>query len=291
MDTHFDADRVRRFYDEYGEREWLRLEATAHDRLIHHLHRRFLAPYLGKDRTVLDAGCGAGRFSMDLARDGSNVTLFDLSEGQLAIARGKLDGAGLGGRIAGFHIGDVRDLGLFPDAVFDTVVCYGGVLNYVFEDAPRAVAELVRVTRPGGAVVVSVTHRWGVLRFAVANERLDPGDFFGRPAYWHIPLVAASGDLPEHPEVPHPARHFFTAAEIRDLLTTAGLVDVRLAAAPALSTVQYARLEAIAAVPEAWATLLALEEQAFEQPDLVGAGEFLLAAGRLREDPISSGLR
>ncbi len=40
---------------------------------------------------MLDAGCGAGRFSIPIAQNGSRVTLLDISDGQLSLARQKID--------------------------------------------------------------------------------------------------------------------------------------------------------------------------------------------------------
>ncbi len=53
-------------------------------------------------------------------------------------------------------VADVVDLSQFADGEFDAVVCYGGPLSYVMDEAPAAVAELARVTRSGGHVLLSV---------------------------------------------------------------------------------------------------------------------------------------
>ena len=78
-----------------------------------------------------------------------------------------------------------------------------------------------------------------------------------------------------------PPRHFFEADELADLLTSAGLGEVQLASAPALTEALYARLEAIEQIPEAWETILALEERAYRRPGLRDTGEFLLAKGQV----------
>jgi ubiquinone/menaquinone biosynthesis C-methylase UbiE len=275
----FDPERVRAFYDAYGIKEWERLASSAHRKVIYHLHWHFLREHLGPGRAVLDAGCGAGRFSIAIAETGSPVVALDISGEQLRIARSKVEEAGMEPPVTSYLVGDVRALP-FPDASFDTTVCYGAVLNYLFADAEGALRELVRVTRPGGAVLVSVGSRWGCLRFVAANEGVDVADFFGRPDYWHIFGVAETGDLPEHERVPQPARHFFESSELADLMARVGLEEVRLASAAALTEALYARLEAIEQVPAAWATILDLEERAYRRPGLLDTGEFLLAKGR-----------
>lgn len=275
----YDPELVKAHYDEFGVREWHRLDSSAHTRLVYHLHVHFLTDHIGPGKRVLDAGCGAGRFSVHIAKSGSQVTLFDISEEQIALAEGKFTELGLLDSADGFLLGDICDLSRFADDTFDTTVAYGGALNYLFDKAQLASRELVRVTKPGGTLLVSVMSRWGVIRFAVANEGLDPKDFFGRPDYWMIPQVATTGNLGALPEVNHPPRHFFDSAEIRTLLEDAGLQTLELGSTPSLSAALRPRLDLIAESDVAWRTILELEENAYRLPGLVDCGEFLLAKG------------
>lgn len=277
----FQPEIVRAFYNAYAGREWDRLEATPEGRITHFLHQRFVDGCFRPGISVLDAGCGPGRFSIEMAAAGSEVTLFDLSDEQLASARDKMKQHGLADRVKDYVQGDVRNLSALPDGTYDTVVCYGAVLNYLFEDALLALRELVRVTRPGGQLVLSVNSRWGALRYFIANEGQDPACFLGRPEYWHIDLVATTGHLPQHPEVAHPPRYFYDSAELRGLLLTVGIREIEMAAAPVLATGLRARLREIEACPEAWATVLSLEEQAYRRAGLVDSGYHILARGRV----------
>ncbi len=136
---------VRAFYDGYGEKEWARLDADVYARINFFLHMDFIADRLTPGARVLDAGCGAGRFSVEFARLGCAVTLFDLSPVQLAIAKEKLGEYNLLGCARGFVEGDIRDLYAFEDGAFDLVVCYGAPLSYVLEGREQAMRELKRV--------------------------------------------------------------------------------------------------------------------------------------------------
>jgi SAM-dependent methyltransferase len=276
-----DAETVRSHYDEFGIGEWERLDTSAHARLVGHLHEHFLREHVGPGSKVLDAGCGAGRFAVHAARLGGIVTLLDLSETQIALAEAKFSELGLLEQATGFLVGDILDLSVFDNGTFDTTLCYGGALNYLFEKAELAVRELVRVTKPGGMVLVSVMSRWGVLRYAIGNPKLDPEGFFGRPDYWMIHQVAQTGDLGAHPDVKHPPRHFFDSAELGDLLEHAGLEDLKLATAPSLSSALYSRLDRIEGHTTAWDVIRELEERAYCLPGMQDAGEHLLARGRV----------
>jgi 2-polyprenyl-3-methyl-5-hydroxy-6-metoxy-1,4-benzoquinol methylase len=73
----YDAKVVSDHYDNYGAKEWDRLDSSAHARLICHLHKHFLLPHIAPGTSVLDAGCGAGRFAVDIARSGATVSRID----------------------------------------------------------------------------------------------------------------------------------------------------------------------------------------------------------------------
>lgn len=123
--AHYDAAHIRGFFDTYGEREWTRLEADAPARVNFHRHRRFLERHVRAGDRVLEVGAGPGRFTIELARLGARVTVADLSPVQLALNRRA-----------------------FPDGAFDATDAFGGPLGYVLDGRDRAMAELLRVTRP-----------------------------------------------------------------------------------------------------------------------------------------------
>lgn len=273
----YDADAVAQFYDQYGESEWQRLDRSAHARLIYHLHLKFLEGHIGPGHKVADIGCGGGRFSVAIAQSGSEVTLVDLSQEQIRVAEARMAEYGLEERVTDYIVADLCNLQPIGDGIFDTVVCYGGVLSYLMERLPQGLAELKRIIRPGGTIVVSVNSRWGLLRFAVANPKLDPAGFFGDPEYWKIFEVASSGDLPRFDGNPQPPRHFFEASELASTLTESGLRVVAMGTAPASAAMLYERLAAIEETPSAWRTLLRLEALAFQNPGLLDSGEFLMA--------------
>ena len=101
-------------------------------------------------RRILDAGCGSGPLFAALRGRGAIVTGFDKSAGMVELARRRLgDGADL----------LVAELGSplpFPNDAFDDITA-SLVLHYL-EDWGPALAELRRVLKPGGRLIVSVDH-------------------------------------------------------------------------------------------------------------------------------------
>jgi SAM-dependent methyltransferase len=101
-------------------------------------------------RRWLDVGCGTGVLTQAIlaGADPTEVVGVDPAEGFLDDAR-----AGVDDPRASFQVGDARSLPA-PDARFDAVVS-GLALNFV-PDAPRAVAEFVRVAAAGGTIAAYV---------------------------------------------------------------------------------------------------------------------------------------
>lgn len=101
---------------------------------------------------VLDLGSGPGLLAIDMARavgPTGQVCGIDLSDSMLALARGRPVPAG-GAPVEYRHGG--ADAVPYPDGSFDAAVCTQ-VLEYV-ADIPAALAEALRVLRPGGRLLV-----------------------------------------------------------------------------------------------------------------------------------------
>lgn len=99
---------------------------------------------------VLDVGCGDGTTAIPLARLGAEVVGIDIAENLVAAGNKRAAEAGLG-RLT-FHQGDACDLQGVGDDSFDLTLSMFGVM---FAPKPFDVAkELVRVTKPGGRVVM-----------------------------------------------------------------------------------------------------------------------------------------
>ncbi|MFG1603813.1 methyltransferase domain-containing protein [Actinoplanes sp. NPDC049265] len=118
---------------------------------------------------LLDAGCGGGEVARQLAArtgpDGS-VTAVDFSAVHIEAARSRHDGSNVE-----YVRGDVADLDVF-DASMDGVWCER-VLQHV-PDPEQTIAELRRVTRPGGRICLIDTD-WRSLAFDGVPGRLAAG--------------------------------------------------------------------------------------------------------------------
>lgn len=149
----------------FWEHEWLvngilwgqmdRLTATVIDELD-----------LSRQSNLLQIACVYGGFSGKLgghaARSDSRLHILDIAPIQIANARRKLAGH----RNVSYHLGDSSDM-QFPDTSFDHSVLYFLLHEQPEDVRKKTLAEALRVTRPGGKVVVVDYHRprmWNGLR-------------------------------------------------------------------------------------------------------------------------------
>lgn len=99
---------------------------------------------------VLDLGCGDGTTALPAARAGADVLGVDIAANLVAAGNQRARAEGLAN--CRFQEGDASDLQGLPNDAFDLVVSIFGAM---FAPRPDAVArEMVRVTRPGGRIVM-----------------------------------------------------------------------------------------------------------------------------------------
>lgn len=113
------------------------------------LYAGFLLPHLRPDMVVLDCGCGQATISIGLAEAvaAGRVIGVDRDEESLAVAR--RDATSIRRVNLVCVAADGRSLP-FPDAAFDAVLCHS--MLETLDNPASVVAELRRVTKPGGVV-------------------------------------------------------------------------------------------------------------------------------------------
>jgi len=183
------SNEIKHYYDQQAEKEWERLErhrtefAVTLRALIEHLPP---AP-----ARVLDCGGGPGRYALELARRGYEVTLFDLSTQCLRLAERKAVEAGVA--LAGFEHGTATDLSRYPAETFDALLLLGP-LYHLLEEAERrqALAEAHRVLKPGGILFAAFISRYAVPRYAAVHDPTWPLEQKER-----LEILLATGALPQ----------------------------------------------------------------------------------------------
>lgn len=257
----YDAGHIARFFDDYGEREWERFEGSAMDRVSLEVHLRLLREHIRPGDRVLDAGAGPGRFTLELARLGATVVAGDISPRQLELHAERT--AEVDASIESRELLDILDLSRYADASFDAVVCYGGPLSYVLDEADAALDELLRVVKTGGNLLLSVMSLLGAARafFAAFPELVEK---YG----WEraVADIFATGDLPADMNEGHVCR-MYRWRELEQLFSAHACRTVAVSAANFLSVGN-----------EHWDDrFLELEIEACREPGALDGGTHILA--------------
>ncbi len=120
-----------------------------------------------RGKTILDLGCGKGENLIPLAERGGNVIGIDISPELVHLAQARIRSAGVKADLA---IGSAYETGL-PDESVDIIFCIA-LIHHL--DIPRVRAEMLRIVKRGGFVVLSEPIRFSKLcdRF---RKLLPPG--------------------------------------------------------------------------------------------------------------------
>ena len=121
---------------------------------------RYIEPLLPSSEgcTILEAGCGTGRWVYHLAPMGYHLELLDFSGEMVRHAEANVTKQGLEKNVTGYHVQDICDMTALADNSFDVVLALGMPLS-LCNDPRQAVSEMFRITKPGGYVVCDAKNR------------------------------------------------------------------------------------------------------------------------------------
>ncbi len=183
-----------------GPEAYSRWRASELGSITEMLEDRSLLDFIGdpKDRDLLDVGCGDGTLAISLSDRGAKVVGIDVSQAMIEAATQR---AASSKTDVSFHLGKAECLP-FEAEQFDLVLAKT-ILCFV-DDASDTFAEMARVLRPGGQLVIGELGKWSPW----AVQRYIRG--WSGSSLWH-------------------RAHFWTASELRSLAENAGLevTDVR----------------------------------------------------------------
>lgn len=286
---------VEKLYDSNPQREW---ERADRHRTEFAITLRALVQHLPPATCrVLDCGGGPGRYAIELARLGYEVTLFDLSAGNLALAREKAapsqpqaamrpeaaamqpaadavppEAAGVA--LAAYDQGTALDLSRYGDGSFDAVLLMGPLYHLLEEEERlRALSEARRVVKPGGPLFAAFITRYAVHRDAAAHYFTEP---LALPGLYET--IEQTGQLPPSEGVSFVA-YFAHPDEVEPLMRRAGLeVDEILGVEGYVSIIEGQGVNALTG-PE-WDWWLEANWRGAHEAALRGAVEHLLVVAR-----------
>ncbi len=258
---------VRQYYDDNVEVEW--------NRLVRHTAEfgitcRVLAQHIRPGDRVLDMGGGPGRYSLHLAGQGCEVTLADLSPGNVAFAAQKAEEAGLPLRTL---CADARNPTGLEGETFDHVLLMGPLYHLTEEeDRRKAVQACLRLLRPGGtlfaAFISSYAATWDLYaRYPTLVLQADQRKF--------LDLLVQDQSYTGHSFT---QSYFIRPADVLPFFAPFPLEKLRLVGCESFLALRDLELGALPPdVREAW---LEVAAEVCEREDLLSMSEHLLYVGR-----------
>jgi 2-polyprenyl-3-methyl-5-hydroxy-6-metoxy-1,4-benzoquinol methylase len=265
---------VKDWYASHATAEWRRLQQDPYHRIEFIITNHFLQKYLPKRGTILDAGGGPGRYSIELAKQGYNVILLDLVPKMLETAKKKMRRAGVLRKVRQFVQGSVEDLSAFSNGSFDAVLCLGAPLNHLLEAKQRekAAEELVRVSKKNAPIFVSVISRIGLLKTVLAGF---PNEMQYAKHHWevgdYVPGLQGEGFT---------AAHWFLPEELRELFERRGVQVLEMAALEGLSSHLQKETNRLHKDTENWNMWVEILLDTCAHPSVVGSAEHFLLVGK-----------
>ncbi|MFD7817724.1 methyltransferase domain-containing protein [Streptomyces sp. NPDC059785] len=272
-------DEVRAFYDGDPQREWRRTQEGAYHRLeFEVIHREILPGRLAPGSRVLDVGSGPGRHALELAQQGHDVALVDLSLACLTEARRRFDEAGLSSRLIDVQHTSAAELRVRP-GTFDAVLLFGPLYHLI--DAGQA-AECVRraasSVRPGGHLFATFLTRTSIVRDLLKRGRfgeirtLLDGDYLDHGRYRPLSEETRADYMP-------PVRtHGLEEAE--ELLRAAGLEIVDVHSLEGAAAWMRPYIDKVGADEQSFRELSAVVRSTSRLPELIEAGDHFVITAR-----------
>ncbi|MFZ3150771.1 MAG: class I SAM-dependent methyltransferase [Anaerolineaceae bacterium] len=264
---------IKEYYTNQVRQEWNRLTKDAYHRLEFETSLHTLEKFLPPQGLVLDAGGGPGRYTLELAKRGYTVSLMDLTPPNLDFARKQIKRAGMQKQVRTLLEGSIADLSMFEDESFDAVICLGGPLSHILDkhERGRAIAELMRVAKPGAPIFVSVMSRLSVLVVVLEQspyelelphfkQMLETGEYFGGYGFT--------------------ACHFFLPEELREAFDLENLVFEEMVGLEGLASHHRTELNRVAKDEKRWAGWLDAHFRTCTHPAVVGTSEHMMIVCR-----------
>jgi SAM-dependent methyltransferase len=266
-----DVGDIAAFYSSDPEREHGRLERH---QLEYDLTWRYLNQYLPIQGSILEIGAATGRYTLELAKRGYQLTAVDLSAALMEECRKRIADEGLERQVR-FVVADARDLGEAVGKDFDAVLLMGPLYHLVVEaDRKLALREACARLRDGGILFSSFISRFGIM-----------GDLLKNMPNWiedqaEVRSLLATGRRPDDSPRGGFRGYFAQVSEIAPLHEAIGFETLTVAGVePAISAddESYNRLQR--RQRQLWLDLL--YDMSTER-SIIGASRHLLYVGRKR---------
>ncbi|MDO4600494.1 MAG: class I SAM-dependent methyltransferase [[Ruminococcus] gnavus] len=172
------ATELEKYYNKFCEEKRL---TRRHGYVEFVTSMKYIHEYLPQEQKeqvkILDVGAGTGRYCVQLAEEGYDVTAVELVKYNLGILKSKKSSVKA-------YQGNALNLSRFADETFDMVLVFGPMYHlYTIEDKVRALQEAKRVLKKDGVILVAycmneysiLTYGFkeGHIRESIQNQKVD----------------------------------------------------------------------------------------------------------------------
>lgn len=261
---------IEHYYDEESHIEWQRLERHRTEFAI---TLRALTDYLPPaPQAVLDDGGGPGRYALALSSLGYQVTLLDLSQGNLTLARQKAQESKIS--LDQYVHGNALNLSPFYPTSFDAVLLLGPLYHLLTEfERQQAVREAWQVLRPGGLIFAAFITRYAAFRDLAKNSA---STLLEKRAEWEE--ILRTGIYRAGQGVGFTDAYFAHPAEIGPFMEGTGFETIDLLGCEGIVAGNEEQINRLTG--EAWQVWVDLNYRLSKEPSLRGAADHLLYIGR-----------
>jgi SAM-dependent methyltransferase len=145
-------------------------ERLERHQLEHDLTWVYLEKYLPARGTILELGAATGRYTVELARRGYEVTAVDFAAELLAENKKRLESAGALSNVK-YLVSDARDLSQLKDVCFDAILLMGPLYHLVeLSDRKLAVKQASEHLKTNGILIASFISRFGILADIIKKD-------------------------------------------------------------------------------------------------------------------------
>jgi ubiquinone/menaquinone biosynthesis C-methylase UbiE len=243
---------LEKYYNKFCEDKRL---TRRHGQVEYITSMKYIHEYLEnyENAKILDVGAGTGRYSVELANEGYDVTAVELVKHNLGVLKSK-------GSTVKAYQGTALDLSRFPENTFDMTLVFGPMYHlYTFEDKVKALQEAKRVTKLGGIILVAhCMNEYSVLTYGFKENNIRASIENGKLSDdFHV--ISEPEDLYDYVRL----------EDINKIGEEAGLKRIKIIAADGAANYMRPTLNAMG--EETYKLFIKYHLSTCERPDLLGA--------------------
>ena len=248
---------LEKYYNKFCEEKRL---TRRHGHVEYVTSMKYIHKYLeGKPNAkILDVGAGTGRYSVQLAEEGYDVTAVELVKYNLGILKSK------GSSVKAYQ-GTALNLSRFEDDTFDMTLVFGPMYHlYTLEDKVKALTEAKRVTKKDGVILVAYCmNEYSILTYGFKEN--------------HIRESVANGKVNQEFHVVAEPEDLYDYVRIEDIDAIRGAAKLeRIQLIAADGPANYMRQILNAMDEETYQLFIEYHLSTCERPELLGASAHTL---------------